>query len=291
MKITKRQLRRIIKEEKAVLEQSWRENPAKIRRQRRIRDRQRMIDQMTFKQLKRSAFDSALFINNRLDTGQYEYADIWEAEIPRLADTIDAAKVKAAEEGVTYDDIPEVIHNGGIVDLSRYSLGLPDGIKENTMKITKSELRQIIKEELQLLGEESFDAKRDAMARRGTYGAYKSRRAPSMPPAEELSPEEMALNAKRADALEKLRSAAHRDQYDKVGNRSIDTGHRGQKTSMSPDKAYKSAMGALNSYKGASDPKNRYGNVKDVSHHDMARIRHALEVYGLDGADLFIFQG
>ena len=291
MKITKRQLRRIIKEEKAVLEQSWRQNPAKIRRERRERDRQRMIDQMTFKQLKRSAFDSALFIQGRLDTGQYEYADIWEVEIPRLADYIDAAKVKAAEEGVTYDDIPEIRHNGGIVDLSRYSLGLPDGIKENTMKITKSELRQIIKEELQLLGEESFDAKRDAMARRGTYGAYKSRRAPSMPPAEELSPEEMALNAKRAEALEKLRSAAHRDQYDKVGNRSIDTGHRGQKTSMSPDKAYKSAMGALNSYKGASDPKNRFGNVKDVSHHDMARIRHALEVYGLDGADLFVYQG
>ena len=130
MKITKRQLRRIIQEEKAVLEQSWRENPAKIRRQRRLKDRQRMIDQMTFKQLKRRAFDSALFINNRLDTGQYEYADIWEAEIPGLADTIDAAKVKAAEEGVTYDDIPEIRHRGGIVDLSRYSLpGLPDGVK------------------------------------------------------------------------------------------------------------------------------------------------------------------
>ena len=148
MKITKRHLRRVIKEEKAVLEQSWRENPAKIRRQRRIRDRQRMIDQMTFKQLKRRAFDSALFIQGRLDTGQYEYADIWEAEIPGLADTIDAAKVKAAEEGVTYDDIPEVRYQGGILDLSKYSLpGLPAGIEENTMKITESELRQIIKEE------------------------------------------------------------------------------------------------------------------------------------------------
>ena len=144
MKITKRQLRRIIKEEKAVLEQSWRENPAKIRRQRRERDRQRMIDQMTFKQLKRRAFDSALFINNRLDTGQYEYADIWEAEIPGLADTIDAAKVKAAEEGVTYDDIPEVRYQGGILDLSRYSLpGLPAGI-------TESKLRKIIRESLLL---------------------------------------------------------------------------------------------------------------------------------------------
>ena len=144
MKISKRQLRRIIKEEKAVLEQSWRENPAKIRRQRRIRDRQRMIDQMTFKQLKRRAFDSALFINNRLDTGQYEYADIWEAEIPGLADTIDAAKVKAAEEGVTYDDIPEVRYQGGILDLSRYSLpGLPAGI-------TESKLRKIIRESLLL---------------------------------------------------------------------------------------------------------------------------------------------
>lgn len=147
MKITKRHLRRIIKEEKAMLEQSWRENPAKIRRQRRLKDRQRMIDQMTFKQLKRRAFDSALFINNRLDTGQYEYADIWEAEIPGLADTIDAAKVKAAEEGVTYDDIPEVRHQGGILDLSRYSLpGLPAGIEENTVKITESELRGVISE-------------------------------------------------------------------------------------------------------------------------------------------------
>ena len=107
-----------------------------------------MIDQMTFKQLKRRAFDSALFIQGRLDTGQYEYADIWEAEIPGLADTIDAAKVKAAEEGVTYDDIPEVRYQGGILDLSKYSLpGLPTGIEENTAKITESELRQIIKEE------------------------------------------------------------------------------------------------------------------------------------------------
>ena len=137
MKITKRQLRRIIQEavhdhlkEKGMLEQSWRQNPAKIRRQRRIRDRQRMIDQMTFKQLKSRAFDAALGIQGRLNTGQYEYADIWEAEIPGLADTIDAAKVKAAEEGVTYDDIPEIRHRGGIVDLSRYSLpGLPAGIK------------------------------------------------------------------------------------------------------------------------------------------------------------------
>ena len=147
MKITKRQLKRIIKEEKAVLEQSWRQNPAKIRRERRQRDRQRMIDTMTFKQLKRRAFDSALFIQGRLDTGQYEYADIWEAEIPGLADLIDAAKVKAAEEGVTYDDIPEVRHNGAIVDLSRYSLGLPTTIKENKVKITKRQLRKIIKEE------------------------------------------------------------------------------------------------------------------------------------------------
>ena len=150
MKITKRQFRRIIKEEKAVLEQSWRQNTAKIRLERRKRDRQRMIDQMTFKQLKRSAFDSALYIQGQLNTGLYEYDDIWEVEIPRLADYIDAAKIKAAEEGVTYDDIPEVRHNGGIVDLSRYSLG---GLEENTMKITKRQLRRIIKEELHRLNE------------------------------------------------------------------------------------------------------------------------------------------
>ena len=165
MKVTKKQLRRIIKEEKAVLEQSWRENPAKIRRQRRIKDRQRMIDQMTFKQLKRRAFDSALFINNRLDTGQYEYADIWEAEIPGLADTIDAAKVKAAEEGVTYDDIPEVRYQGGILDLSKYSLpGLPAGIEENTVKITKNQLKRIIKEEkARVLSESMTEDDIDAM--------------------------------------------------------------------------------------------------------------------------------
>ena len=149
MKITKRQLRRIIKEEKAVLEQSWRENPAKIRQARRERDRQSMIDTMTFNQLKTQAFDSAQGINGRLSTGQYEYEDVWEVEIPRLADYIDAAKVKAAEEGVTYDDIPEVRHNGGILDLSKYSLGgLPAGIKESKMEITEQQLRSIIKEML-----------------------------------------------------------------------------------------------------------------------------------------------
>ena len=147
MIISKRQLKIIIKEEKAVLEQSWRQNPAKIRLERRKRDRQRMIDQMTFKQLKRSAFDSALYIQGQLNTGLYEYDDIWEVEIPRLADYIDAAKIKAAEEGVTYDDIPEVRHNGGLIDFSRYSLGLPTTIKENKVKITKRQLRRIIKEE------------------------------------------------------------------------------------------------------------------------------------------------
>jgi len=146
MKITKRQLRRIIKEEKAVLEQSWRQNPAKIRLERRKRDRQRMIDTMTFEQLKRRAFDSALGIQGRLNTGQYEYEDIWEAEIPMLADYIDAAKIKAAEEGVTYDDIPEVRHNGGILDLSRYSLGLPASMREDaSTKITESKLRRIVR--------------------------------------------------------------------------------------------------------------------------------------------------
>ena len=141
MKITKRQLRRIIKE--------WRQNPAKIRQARRQRDRDRMIDTMSFKQLKTQAFDSAQGINGRLSTGQYEYEDVWEVEIPRLADYIDAAKVKAAEEGVTYDDIPEVRHNGGILDLSKYSLGgLPAGIKESKMEITEQQLRSIIKEML-----------------------------------------------------------------------------------------------------------------------------------------------
>ena len=146
MKITKRQLRRIIKEEKAVLEQSWRQNPAKIRLERRKRDRQRMIDTMTFKQLKRAAFDSALDIQERLNTGQYEYEDIWEVEIPMLADYIDAAKIKAAEEGVTYDDIPEVRHNGGLIDFSRYSLGLPASMREGaSTKITESKLRRIVR--------------------------------------------------------------------------------------------------------------------------------------------------
>jgi len=136
MKITKRQLRRIINE--------WwgGPSPKQIALQRRKKDYQTMIDQMTFEQLKRKAFDSAQGINGKLSTGQYEYADVWEVEIPRLADYVDAAKVKAAEEGVTYDDVPEVRHNGGILDLSEYSLGL----NENKMIITKSQLRKIIRE-------------------------------------------------------------------------------------------------------------------------------------------------
>ena len=162
---------------------------------------------------------------------------------------------------------------------------------KSTVRVTEAQLRRIVREAAGALNEEDFDVRRDTMAQRGTYGAYKSRRAPSLPPAEELSPEEMALNAQRAEALEKLKKAAHRDQYEKVGYQKIDTGRYGQTTSMSPDKAHKSAMGALWNYRGASDPENRYGNVKDVSHHDMARIRHALEVYGLDGADLFVYQG
>jgi hypothetical protein len=116
-----------------------------------------MIDQMTFEQLKSRAFDSALFIQGRLDTGQYEYEDIWDVEIPRLADTIDAAKIKAAEEGTTFDDVPEVrMANGGLVDFSRYSLGLPDTIKENKTKITKRQLRRIIREEKAKLVEQGF---------------------------------------------------------------------------------------------------------------------------------------
>ena len=175
MRITKRQLRRIIKEYPA--------NPNKIRRQRRERDRQRMIDTMTFDQLKTKAFDSAQGIQGRLDTGQYEYADVWEVEIPRLADYIDAAKVKAAEEGIAYDDVPEVRHNGGLVDLSSYSMGgLPAGIAENKMRITKRQLKRLIREALstevpdirprrkssfQVRKEKELAAKKKAMPRGG----------------------------------------------------------------------------------------------------------------------------
>jgi hypothetical protein len=158
---------------------------------------------------------------------------------------------------------------------------------KGTVRVTEAQLRRIVREAAGALNEEDFDVRRDTMAQRGTYGAYKSRRAPSRPPAEELSPEEMALNAQRAEVLEKLKKAAHRDQFAKVGYQKIDTGHRGQTTSMSPDKAYKSAIGALWNYGGASDPNNRYGNLKNTTHHDRARIRHALEVYGLEGAELF----
>jgi len=143
MKITKRQLRRIIREEKAGLVSEGKYD-------RRRKERDQMAAQMTFNQLRNDAYETASFIQNRLNSGLYEEEDIWGeyGEVNRLADTVDAAKIKAAEEGKTFDDVPDVrMANGGLLDLSDYSLGLPAGIKESKMKITKRQLRRIIKEE------------------------------------------------------------------------------------------------------------------------------------------------
>ena len=146
MKITKTQLRRIIKEEKANLVSEGKYD-------RRRKERDQMAAQMTFNQLRNDAYETASFIQNRLNTGLYEEEDIWGdyGEVNRLADTVDAAKIKAAEEGKTFDDVPDVrMANGGLLDLSYYSLGLPAGIKESKMKITKRQLRRIIRESILL---------------------------------------------------------------------------------------------------------------------------------------------
>jgi len=245
MKVTKRQLLQIIKEERAKLQEAF------------------GVDQF------------------------YDFVDAVRAGIGYIADW-DVARQWEGMFGVAPrgEELATILAKLEQLGMLRDE---EEGMMEakGTVRVTEAQLRRIVREAAGALNEEDFDVRRDAMAQRGTYGAYKSRRAPSLPPAEELSPEEMALNAQRAEVLEKLKKAAHRDQYEKVGYQKIDTGHRGQMTSMSPDKAYKSAIGALWSYKGASDPNNRFGNLKDITHHDRARIRHALEVYGLEGAELF----
>jgi hypothetical protein len=253
MKVTKRQLLQIIKEERAKLQEAF------------------GVDQF------------------------YDFVDAVRAGIGYIADWDVARQWEGmfgvAPRGEELETILSKLDQLGMLRDEDEDMMEAAEPAKSTVRVTEAQLRRIVREAAGALNEEEFDVRRDTMAQRGTYGAYKSRRAPSLPPAEELSPEEMALNAQRAEALERLKKAAHQDQYAKVGYQKIDTGHRGQMTSMSPDKAYKSAMGALWNYRGASDPENRYGNVKDVSHHDMARIRHALEVYGLDGADLFVYQG
>ena len=147
MKITKRQLRRIIREEKANL-------VSEGRLDQRRKDRDAMVAQMTFKKLRNKAYDLAGYLRGGLSTGQYESDDYWDKEhgqIPMLADIVDAAKIKAAEEGTTFDDPPEIRYNGGIFDYSDdYSLGLPAGVMESKMKITKRQLRRIIRESLQI---------------------------------------------------------------------------------------------------------------------------------------------
>ena len=62
------------------------------------------------------------------------------------------------------------------------------------MKITKRQLRRIIREE-------TFDAKRDAMAQRGTYGAYKSRRPAKSSDYDFLKKDRYQQEKERLDAL------------------------------------------------------------------------------------------
>ena len=109
--------------------------------------RDAMVAQMTFKKLRNKAWDLAGSLQGRLSTGQYESDDYWDREhgqIPMLADIVDAAKIKAAEEGTAFDDPPEIRVNGGIFDYSGdYSLGLPAGVMESKMKITKKPFIQV----------------------------------------------------------------------------------------------------------------------------------------------------
>tara|TARA_B100000287_G_C20464706_1_gene714773 strand:- start:465 stop:821 length:357 start_codon:yes stop_codon:yes gene_type:complete len=59
------------------------------------------------------------------------------------------------------------------------------------MKITKEQLKQIIKEELQVvLNESAFDRKRDRMAMRGTWKSYKRRMTPKLSFTQKLKKQE-----------------------------------------------------------------------------------------------------
>ena len=154
MKITKRQLNRIIAEET----QKLNEAPAY-----RMKEYERKKNQ-TLQQLMNSIRSQITFIEGQLLMGSFDYEDMFDwdfGHIAGLADTIDAAREKAAEEGVPFTEpdtsrIAEYQHRGRPAVVSRWSMNESTS-KPNKMKITKRQLQGIIKEELGLIRENAED--------------------------------------------------------------------------------------------------------------------------------------
>ena len=143
MKITKRQLKQIIKEEKQKLNESFPE--------RRMMDYERS-KQQPLKDLMSSIQSQIIFIEGQLGSGRYDYKDIFDYDFGHmagLADLIDAAREKAAEEGVPFAEpnlsgIEQYSHRDRPATVGRWSMN--ESQKEYKMKITKQRLRRIIRE-------------------------------------------------------------------------------------------------------------------------------------------------
>ena len=138
MKITKRQLRRIIKEAAPAY---------------RLDNYERKKNQ-SLKSLMNSIDSQIMFVQGQLGSGQYDLKDMFDYDfghIAGLADLIDAAKEKAAEEGVSFVEpdtsrLADHEYRGKPVVVSRWSMN-ENVNKGAKMKITKRQLRRIIKEE------------------------------------------------------------------------------------------------------------------------------------------------
>lgn len=131
MKVTKRQLRRIIKEERAKLNESV---PA-----RRRKDYERM-KQRPLNDLMNSIDSLIVYIEGQLmSPGSFDYEDVFDwdfGHVARLADLIDAAREKAAEEGVPFrepdtSEIAQYQHRGKPAVVSRWSMN--EGIMRGKM--------------------------------------------------------------------------------------------------------------------------------------------------------------
>jgi len=144
MKITKRQLQRIISESFPKY---------------RLDNYERKKNQ-SLKQLMDSISRQIMFIEGQLMSGMFDYEDMFDwdfGHVAGLADTIDAAREKAAEEGVPFAEpdtsgIADYQHRGRPAVVSRWSMNENTG-RAKKMKITKRQLRNIIKEEKQKLQE------------------------------------------------------------------------------------------------------------------------------------------
>lgn len=126
MKITKRQLKRIIQEERARLVKNLNESiPNK-----RLKDYER-TKQRPLNDLMKSINSLIVYIEGQLmSPGGYDYEDVFDwdfGHIARLADLIDAAREKAAEEGVPFrepdtSEIAQYQHRGKPAVVSRWSM-------------------------------------------------------------------------------------------------------------------------------------------------------------------------